>query len=137
MQHVFIIGSKGILGSFGGYETLVDRLTEYHQGHKDIKYHFACKSDEDDEFEYHGARCFKVRVPNFGPAQAIYYDVTAMRRCVSYIEDNRIEHPNVYVLACRIGPFCTHFEREIHRLGGRLYVNPDGHEWMRAKWSAP
>jgi rhamnosyltransferase len=22
-------------------------------------------------------------------------------------------------------------------LGGKLYVNPDGHEWKRAKWSAP
>lgn len=28
MQHVFIIGSKGIPASYGGYETFVDRLTE-------------------------------------------------------------------------------------------------------------
>ena len=28
-------------------------------------------------------------------------------------------------------------EKKIHKLGGKLYVNPDGHEWMRAKWSAP
>ena len=28
MQHVFIIGSKGIPVSYGGYETFVDRLTE-------------------------------------------------------------------------------------------------------------
>lgn len=137
MQHVFIVGSKGIPGSYGGYETFVDRLTEYHQGHSDIKYHVACKSDEDGEFEYHGARCFKVRVPDIGPVQAIYYDVAALKRCVSYIRQNGIECPVVYVLACRIGPFCAHFEREIHRLGGKLYVNPDGHEWMRAKWSAP
>ena len=27
--------------------------------------------------------------------------------------------------------------QEIHRLGGRVYLNPDGHEWKRAKWSAP
>lgn len=137
MQHVFIVGSKGIPGSYGGYETFVDKLTEYHQNEPDLKYHVACKSDEDGEFEYHNACCFKVRVPNIGPAQAIYYDVEALRRCVAYIREHKIEHPIVYVLACRIGPFCAHFERQIHRLGGKLYVNPDGHEWMRAKWSAP
>ena len=30
MQHVFIVGSKGIPGHYGGYETFVDKLTEYH-----------------------------------------------------------------------------------------------------------
>lgn len=122
---------------YGGYETFVDRLTECHQGDSEIKYHVACKSDRDGEFEYHGARCFKVKVPNIGPAQAIWYDVTALSRCVSYIEKNHIEKPIVYVLACRIGPFCEHFHKKIQQLGGALYVNPDGHEWARAKWSAP
>ncbi|OUP39037.1 beta 1-4 rhamnosyltransferase Cps2T [Olsenella sp. An188] len=136
-QHVFIVGSKGIPGSYGGYETFVDKLTEYHQDNPDLKYHVACKADEDGEFEYHNARCFKVKVPNIGPAQAIYYDVAALQRVVRYIKEHKIEHAIVYVLACRIGPFCAHFERQIHRLGGILYVNPDGHEWMRAKWSAP
>lgn len=136
-QHVFIVGSKGIPGSYGGYETFVDKLTEYHQDNPDLKYHVACKADEDGEFEYHNARCFKVKVPDIGPAQAIYYDVAALSRVVSYIQEHKIEHPIVYVLACRIGPFCAHFEQQIHRLGGVLYVNPDGHEWMRAKWSAP
>ena len=29
------------------------------------------------------------------------------------------------------------FANTIHKLKGRVYVNPDGHEWLRAKWSAP
>lgn len=136
-QHVFIIGSKGIPGNYGGYETFVDKLTEYHQHEPELKYHVACKATEDGEFEYHNARCFKVKVPNIGPAQAIYYDVVAMNRCLTYIREHHIEHPIVYVLACRIGPFTRHFHKQIQKLGGRLYVNPDGHEWMRAKWSAP
>ena len=40
-------------------------------------------------------------------------------------------------MACRIGPFMNHFVKKIHALGGKVYLNPDGHEWMRAKWSAP
>lgn len=137
MQHVFIIGSKGIPGNYGGYETFVDKLTEYHQHKPEFKYHVACKATEDGEFECHNARCFKVKVPNIGPAQAIYYDVAAMNRCLAYIREHHIEHPIVYVLACRIGPFTRHFHKQIQKLGGKLYVNPDGHEWMRAKWSAP
>lgn len=80
IQHVFIVGSKGIPGSYGGYETFVDKLTEYHRNEPRLKYHVACKSDEDGEFEYHNARCFKVKVPDIGPAQAIYYDVAALNR---------------------------------------------------------
>ena len=29
-------------------------------------------------------------------------------------------------MACRIGPFAGHFYREIHKLGGTVYLNPDG-----------
>lgn len=136
-QHVFIVGSKGIPGSYGGYETFVDKLTEYHQNEPGLKYHVACKAEEKGRFSYHNADCFKVKVPDIGPAQAIYYDVAALNECLAYIKRNRIPRPIVYILACRIGPFAAHFQRAIHKLGGKLYINPDGHEWMRAKWSVP
>lgn len=134
MQHVFIIGSKGIPSNYGGYETFVDKLTEYHQNNKDIKYHVACKAKDTKEFEYHNTRCFNVKVPNMGAAQAIYYDVAAFKACCKYIKKNSIRHPIVYVLACRMGPFFNKYVKKVHKLGGKVYVNPDGHEWMRAKW---
>lgn len=137
VQHVFIVGSKGIPGNYGGYETFVDRLTEYHQNNPNLKYHVACKAKDTKTFEYHNADCFDVKVPSIGPAQAIYYDVAALNQCVRYIKRHNIQHPIVYILACRIGPFAAHFQKVIHKLGGKLYINPDGHEWMRAKWSAP
>ena len=137
MQHVFIVGCKGIPSTYGGFETFVDKLTEYHQDHPGIRYHVACKGTEKKEEIYHNARCFYVKVPNIGPTQAIWYDVAALSNCVNYIRKNRIEKPVVYILACRIGPFLGYFVRKIHKLGGVCYVNPDGHEWLRAKWSAP
>ena len=137
MQHVFIVGSKGIPGAYGGYETFVDKLTQYHANCPDLQYHVACKGETNEEFTYHNARCFRIKVPNIGPAQAIYYDVKALLECCSYIRKNKIQNPIVYILACRIGPFMAHFVRKIHRLGGRVFVNPDGHEWLRAKWPAP
>lgn len=152
MQHVYIVGSKS-LGAYGGYETFVYKLTEYHQNNNNIRYHIACKENGDGcmdeskldnvrrlnerEFIYQNAHCFKIHVPSIGAAQAIYYDVAALRYCCRHIRENHIENPIVYVLACRIGPFTAHFRRKLHALGGRLFVNPDGHEWMRAKWPAP
>lgn len=137
MQHIFIVGSKGIPGAYGGYETFVDKLTEYHQNNEKLRYHVACKDTRVWEEPYHNARCFHLKVPNIGPAQAIWYDVAALAACCSYIEKNRIPAPIVYILACRIGPFMSYFTRKIHKLGGKVYVNPDGHEWLRAKWPAP
>ncbi|MDO4329869.1 MAG: DUF1972 domain-containing protein [Lachnospiraceae bacterium] len=135
-QHVYIVGSKGC-GNYGGYETFLDKLTEYHQGKKNIVYHIAWKGTEAKEFVHNGAHSFQIKVPNIGPAQAIYYDVAALNYCLRHIKENNVPHPIVYILACRIGPFAAHFQREVHKLGGLVYVNPDGHEWMRAKWSAP
>lgn len=137
MQHVFIIGSKGIPGAYGGYETFVDKLTEYHQTHENLKYHVACKDNRRFEETYQNARCFHLRVPHIGPAQAIWYDVAALSACCNYISLHKIEHPIVYILACRIGPFMARYVRKLHKLGGKVYVNPDGHEWLRAKWPAP
>ena len=136
MQHVFIVGAKNC-GAYGGYETFLNKLTEYHQNNKKIKYHIAWKGTERKEFVEHNAHCFQINVPSIGPAQAIYYDVAALNYCVRYIKKHKVKKPIVYILACRIGPFSAHFQKEIHRLGGKVYVNPDGHEWMRAKWSKP
>ena len=135
MKNIFIVGSKGIPGAYGGYETFVDKLTEYHQNEPELKYHVACKNAEAQEFEYHNARCFNVWVPNIGPAQAVYYDLAALNQCCNYIKKNSIKEPIVYILTCRIGPFAAYFQKRIHKLGGQVYVNPDGHEWMRSKWN--
>lgn len=147
MQHVYVIGSKGLPGSYGGYETFLDKLTEYHQNNRNIQYHVACKANGDgvspelrsmpDRFKYHNADCFKIHVPEVGAAQAIYYDCMALEYCIKHIRKHEIKNAIVYVLACRIGPFFSHYVSEIHKLGGKVYVNPDGHEWMRAKWSKP
>lgn len=136
-QQIFIIGSKGIPANYGGFETFVENLTKYKQS-KTIQYHVARMSSDNIRFIYNGAECFNIRVPDIGAARAIYYDVLALHHCIRYCRERPyIKHPIFYILACRIGPFIGHFKRQIKMLGGKLYVNPDGHEWMRAKWSAP
>ena len=139
-MHVFIVGSKGIPAAYGGYETFVDKLTEY-QKEKQIQYHVACAVDEQpadqEEFTYHGAHCFRIQWKKIGPARAIVYDLEAIRWSLRYVKKHQIKDFIIYVLACRIGPCINGLKRRIHAAGGHLYVNPDGHEWLRAKWSLP
>ena len=131
---VFIIGSKGIPAKYGGFETFVDKLTELKKS-KNIRYHVACMDKNSNEFEYNNARCFNVNVPNIGSAKAVYYDIKALKDSIKYIEENNIENAIIYILASRIGPFIGYYKKQLKKLGVRLFVNPDGHEWKRAKWN--
>lgn len=139
-RHIFIIGSKGIPAKYGGYETFVENLT-YYRKNTNIQYHIACKvvnSEKKNTVTYHNdAECFNVYVPQIGPAQAIYYDLVSIKKSIDYVKKNHIQKPVFYILACRIGPFMSFLVNIIHRLNGLVYVNPDGHEWLRAKWSYP
>lgn len=134
-KHIFIIGSKGIPANYGGFETFVDKLAE-NKVDTGIQYHVACMGEEKKEFMYHGARCFTLKVPSIGPARAVYYDIQAIRECIRYARYNHLPEAEIYILACRIGPFIGHYKRKMHKLKMQLYVNPDGHEWLRGKWNA-
>ena len=158
VKNVFIIGAKCI-GQYGGYETFLDKLTEVHQNEKSIQYYIVTKANGDgamdetklsgvsdidrnedgsvNSFKYHNANVVKLQVPQIGAAQAIAYDIKAFKWCLKYIANNHIEDAIIYVLACRIGPFFGSLVKKAHKLGAKVCVNPDGHEWKRAKWSKP
>ena len=133
-KNVFIIGSKGIPAKYGGFETFVDKLTEY-QKDENIQYYVACMGDENRNYTYHNAFCFQIKVPSIGAAKAVYYDIQAMKWCLKYIRQNKLENSIIYVLACRIGPFIKGFCRKMRSSHTKFYVNPDGHEWLRSKWN--
>lgn len=143
MQTVYIVGSKGIPAKYGGFETFVEKLTQFQQN-KDIQYVVACMRENsaksgitEDIFEHNGATCFNIDVPKIGPARAIAYDIAALNKAIDMAIENQDQSPIFYVLACRIGPFMASIKKKIKAIGGRLMVNPDGHEWLRAKWSWP
>lgn len=136
MINIFIIGCKGIPARYGGFESFVENLTGNRKS-AEIKYHVSCISDNDSEFVHNGARCFSVKVGRFGSARAVVYDVLSLGRSLDYIEKNNLKGSIIYILACRIGPFMKFYQRRIKKLGVIIYVNPDGHEWLRSKWSFP
>ena len=150
---VYLVGSKCI-GQYGGYESFVQKLLEYHKDNNAIRYHVACKRNGDghmdisklqdvseitnNRFFYCNADCFLIDVPTWlRAAQAIYYDIAALKECCRHIRTNNVKGPIIYIMASRIGPFVCKYAKKIHKFGGRIYLNPDGHEWKRTKWSAP
>ena len=138
MQHVFIIGSRGLPAQYGGFETFVDQLVS-HQVSPDIQYHVACLSNNQayQHFDFKGIDCFTIKAPRLGPARVIAYDMMAINYALKHIKKQGIEQPIFYVLGNTIGAFVAPFARKIHKMGGRFYINPDGLEWKRAKWAKP
>ncbi|MDO4189249.1 MAG: DUF1972 domain-containing protein [Lachnospiraceae bacterium] len=144
-------GAKGI-SQYGGFESFVQNLIEAHKDNKSIKYHIMCKANGQGSmdvsklegasevvngtFEYCNAMCHLVEVPDYlGSAQAVIYDIKSLKLICDHIKANKVENPAVYILACRIGPFVHKYVNMIHNCGGKVFLNPDGHEWMRRKWS--
>ncbi len=135
MRHVYLIGSKGIPANYGGFETFAERLTTKRKS-PELTYHVACLSDQEGRDEYLGVDCIRLTVPEIGPAKAVLYDRKAFLFALSEIEKNGYRDATILILACRIGIFFSGLMKKARRLGVRVFVNPDGHEWMRSKWNS-
>ena len=133
MRHVYVIGSKGIPATYGGFETFAECLTTKRHS-SEITYHVACLSKEEGREDYHGVDCFHLSVPEVGPAKAMLCDRKAFLFALAEIKNNGYQDAVILVLACRIGLFFPALMKKARRLGVRVFVNPDGHEWMRSKW---
>ncbi|EQC75846.1 Alpha-D-GlcNAc alpha-1,2-L-rhamnosyl transferase [Streptococcus sp. HSISM1] len=123
-QSIYIVGSKGIPAKYGGFETFVEKLTEFQQD-KNIQYYVACMRENSaksgitaDTFEHNGAICYNIDVPNIGPARAIAYDIAALNKAIEIAKENKDQAPIFYVLACRIGPFISKIKRKSRRSVG-------------------
>ena len=138
MKHVFIIGSRGLPAKYGGFETFVEKLVE-NRISPQIQYHVACLSDDEayHHFDYKGVDCFTIKAPKLGPARVIAYDMMAINYALTLVKQKQIERPIFYILGNTIGAFIAPFARKIHHADGIFYINPDGLEWKRAKWSKP
>ncbi|MBJ6746130.1 DUF1972 domain-containing protein [Streptococcus sp. 121] len=138
MQDVYIIGSRGLPAKYGGFETFVQELVTRKQDSR-MAYHVACLSDEESyqHFDFQGTDCFTICPPQLGPARVIVYDTMALNYALKLAEKSGSERPVFYILGNTMGPLVRFFTNRIHRLGGRLLINPDGLEWRRTKWPKP
>ncbi|GAB2026078.1 hypothetical protein OfM1_21510 [Lactovum odontotermitis] len=78
-RHVYINGSRGIPVHYGGFETFVEELTA-NKVSEYIKHHVACLAESKKcTFVHNRAECFNIKKKNIRAANAIYYDIAALR----------------------------------------------------------
>ena len=87
MQHVFIIGSRGLPAQYGGFETFVDQLVS-NQVSPDIQYHVACLSN--DQAYYHLTTrvwiVLRFKPLSLGLLRVIAYDMMAINYALKLIK---------------------------------------------------
>lgn len=133
-KKVYIVGSKGIPASYGGFETFVEELTA-RKKNQNIHYYIGCMNDEKAQYTHNGAVCFNTRASIGGAFGRMLQVCDALKKVLHMVEakDDAI----VYILGCRIGPFLYYYRHKLKKKcpGIQIMVNPDGMEWRRSKWN--
>jgi len=122
-MRVAILGSRGIPANYGGFETFAEELSVrlVQQG---IDVTVYCEGSHDNRDTYKSVtRVFRT-VPQLGAGGRLLFDV----KC---LWDARHKYDVVYMLGYGAGLFCF-----IPRIWGtQVWINMDGVEWARPKWS--
>lgn len=123
-MRVAILGTRGIPAHYGGFETFAEELAvRLVRAGIDVTVYCENRSESFAEV-YKGVRLVYIPVLNCGPLTTVLFDV----RCLFHA---RKIFDVVYLLGYGAAPFCL-----VPRIcGTKVWLNVDGVEWARAKWS--
>lgn len=138
MKNIIIIGARGYKAKYGGWETFVTNLIENYND-KNVSFHVpeltTNKLDKNKIIMKDNVSCLQVYSPDIGFATMFVYAIKALKKMKEYIKKNKLENTCIYVLGCRMGPFYKALIKPLKKMGVKIYLNPDGLEWKREKWS--
>ncbi len=119
-----ILGTRGIPARYGGFETFADEIAK-RLVEREVSVTVFCEAAGDQQpTEYRGVFLEYVAATPLGPLTTIVYDLRSIWRA-------RRSYDVVYMLGYGASLFCF-----IPRLfGTRVWINMDGLEWTRSKWS--
>jgi glycosyltransferase involved in cell wall biosynthesis len=123
MAKIAILGTRGIPARYGGFETFAEKLAVglCARGFEVTVFCESSETSAPDAFE--GVRLRYKSAPPLGPLQTILFDLKCLWAA-------RKGYDLVYMLGYGAAPFCL-----IPRLWKtKVWINPDGLEWARAKW---
>ncbi len=128
--HLNILGTRGVPAAHGGFETFAERLALYlaRMGHTVTVY---CQSQPGQdqtprEDVWNGIHRVHIGTRRGGALGTLQFDLA----CVRHV----LDRPGVDLV---LGYNTAVFNLLQKRAGRRVYVNMDGIEWKRAKWSLP
>ena len=125
---IAILGTRGIPAGYGGFETFAEQLAVRlaARGHQVTVYAEAEGRAPGPDRRHQGVRVRERRRPHWGPASTLAYDSACLW-------DARRGHDLVYMLGYGAAWACW----LPRALGTPVWINVDGLEWARSKWSAP
>ena len=128
MKRVAIIGTVGVPGRYGGFETLAHQLVNNLSDKFKLKVYCSSKAYKKEERTKHfmGARLYYLPF-NANGVQSIIYDFISIIHAL-FVADTLII---LGVSGGLIIPFVRLFTNK------KIIVNIDGLEWRRAKWNKP
>lgn len=127
MKRLAILGTRGIPARYGGFETFAEEVAEKLQ-QRGLEVTVYCEQGCNNPAieTYKGVHLVYVPSPRLGPFSTILFDLLCL-----IVARNR--HDVIYMLGYGSSLFCF-----IPRLWGKqVWINMDGIEWKRTKWSFP
>lgn len=120
---IAILGTRGIPAEYGGFETFAEHLSVglVQRGHEVTVF---CELGDQRPSQFKGVRLKYVKTRKVGPLTTLLFDVTCLWQ-------SRSAFDVVYMLGYGASALCW-----LPRVfGAQVWINMDGLEWARAKWS--
>ena len=138
MKNIIIIGARGYKAEYGGWETFVTNLIQNYNA-KNVKFHVpewtSEKKEKNKILKKDEVDCLQVYAPSIGFITMFIYAIKALYKMKKYIKKQKLKNVTLYILGCRMGPFYPFLVHPLKKMGVKIYLNPDGLEWKREKWS--
>ena len=128
---VVIVGTAGVPGNYGGFETLADNLAKYHKIlNADFELIIYCSTENyvERSESYHASKLRYIPLRANG-VQSIPYDIWSIVSAVL------IEKVDVVLILGVSGAIALPLVRMVSK--AKIITNVDGIEWKRGKWNRP
>lgn len=124
MKKIAVVGTVGIPACYGGFESLVENLTQYRSDKIEYQVFCSSKSYKEQSASHNGAKLFYLPL-NANGVQSIPYDILSLIKCWKTKPDTILI---LGVSGCCFLPIFKLFSK------AKVITNIDGLEWKREKW---
>lgn len=138
MKHIFIVGARGYHAEYGGWETFVSKLVDNYDD-KDTLFHVSMYTSDINlkSYKRNNVIVDPIYVKEKGSVKMFFYAVKAYKFYLDFIEKNNLSSCYIYVLGLKLFHYLKKYRKKAKNLDVKVYLNPDGLEWKRSKWSYP